>query len=92
VANSGGADSMLWFQLERGGDEMKCYQKMKQRQRARLSSMGRKHDTARWHGDVGRRRCSTGEGKGGDDASWALVNITGLKNEENIRRRFSWYK
>jgi hypothetical protein len=29
VANSGGADSMLWFQLERGGDETKCYQKMK---------------------------------------------------------------
>jgi hypothetical protein len=58
-----GADSMLEFRLERGDDEMKRYRKMKQRQRARLDSMERKHDTARWRDDVGRRRGSTGEGK-----------------------------
>jgi hypothetical protein len=30
--------------------------------------------------------------KGEDDSSWADTNLTGLKNEENIRGRFSWYK
>jgi hypothetical protein len=30
--------------------------------------------------------------KGGDDVSWADVNLTGLKNKENTRGRFSWYK
>jgi hypothetical protein len=32
VGDSGGADSMLQFLLERGGDRMKFYQKMNQRQ------------------------------------------------------------
>jgi hypothetical protein len=30
--------------------------------------------------------------KGGDDASWASANLTGPKNKENSRDRFSWYK
>jgi hypothetical protein len=30
--------------------------------------------------------------KGGDDDSWADANLTGSKNEENPRGRFSWYK
>jgi hypothetical protein len=42
---------------------MKRYRKMKWRQRARLSSIGRKRDTARRHVDVGWRG-GTGEGKG----------------------------
>jgi hypothetical protein len=59
----GGTDSMLRFQLERGGDGSKRYQKMKRRQRARLGSMGRKRDTTRWRDDVGQRRGGVGEGK-----------------------------
>jgi hypothetical protein len=69
VAGGGGADPLLQFWLERGGDEMKCCQKMKKRQRALLGSMGRKCDTARRHGDIGQRRGDTREGKGGDDTS-----------------------
>jgi hypothetical protein len=64
VADSGGADSLLRFQLERGGDGIKRSQKMKLSQRARLSSMERKRDTARWRGDVSRRRGGTREAKG----------------------------
>jgi hypothetical protein len=64
VAGGSGANSMLWFWLERGGDRTKHCRKMKQRQQARLVSMGRKRDTVRWCGDVGRRRGGTGKGKG----------------------------
>jgi hypothetical protein len=53
VARGGSADSMLQFRLERAGDGMKL---MKRRHRAHLGSTGRKRDTARWRGDVGRRR------------------------------------
>jgi hypothetical protein len=31
-------------------------------------------------------------GKGGDDVSWANVNLTGQKNKENSCCRFSSYK
>jgi hypothetical protein len=61
VAGDGGADSMLQFLL---GDRMKRCQKIKRRQRARLGLMGRNRDTVQRHGDVGRRRWGTGEGKG----------------------------
>jgi hypothetical protein len=64
VAHGGGAYSMLRFQLERRGDRVKYCQKMKQSQRARLASMGRKRDTARQRGDVKQKRRNTGEGKG----------------------------
>jgi hypothetical protein len=30
--------------------------------------------------------------KGGDDTSWADVNLSGQKNKENPRGRFSYYK
>jgi hypothetical protein len=53
VAYCGGANSMLWFQLNRGGDGMKCCWNMKQRQRVRLGSIRRKHDTVRRRGDIG---------------------------------------
>jgi hypothetical protein len=43
----GGADSMLQFRLERGGDRMKHYRKMKRRQRARLDSIERNRDMTR---------------------------------------------
>jgi hypothetical protein len=33
-----------------------------------------------------------GRGKGEDDASWTDANFIGLKNEENPRGRFSYYK
>jgi hypothetical protein len=33
-----------------------------------------------------------GRGKGGDDVSWADVNLTGQKNKENTHGRFSCYK
>jgi hypothetical protein len=43
---------------------MKRCQKMKQRRRARLSSMGRKRGTMQCHGDVNWRRRDTEEVKG----------------------------
>jgi hypothetical protein len=43
---------------------MKHCRKMNQMQRARLGYMGRKRDTVRRHGDDGRRRGGTEEGKG----------------------------
>jgi hypothetical protein len=52
VASSGGADSMLRFQLEKGGNRTKRCWKMKQRQRARLVSMRKKCDTTQRRGDV----------------------------------------
>jgi hypothetical protein len=64
IACNGCADSMLQFQLERGGDGKRRCWKMKRRQRARLGSMKRKCDTVRWRDDVGRRRGDTEEGKG----------------------------
>jgi hypothetical protein len=63
VACCGGADSMLQFQLEMGGDGMKHCQKMKRRQRARLGSMGRKRDTVWERDDISRRRGGIGKGK-----------------------------
>jgi hypothetical protein len=56
---------------------------------------------AQWEGSVthhsGVTMSTRGEmalrrGKRGDDASWADVNLTRLKNEENLRDRFNWYK
>jgi hypothetical protein len=49
VAGGGNADSMLWFWLERRGDEVNHCQKMKRRQQAYLGSMGRKRDTTCAH-------------------------------------------
>jgi hypothetical protein len=63
MVDDGGADLMFWFRLERGGDDMKYYRKIKQMQRACLDSIGSKRDTVRWHGDVGRRRGGTEEKK-----------------------------
>jgi hypothetical protein len=42
---------------------MKCYRKMKRRQRGRLGSIKRKCDTVRRRDDVGQRKCGTGEVK-----------------------------
>jgi hypothetical protein len=46
MAGDGDVNSMLQFQSERGGDGTKRYRKIKWRQRTRLGSMERKHDTA----------------------------------------------
>jgi hypothetical protein len=43
VIDDGGVNSMIQFHLKRGGDGMKRCRKMKQRWRAHLGSMGRKH-------------------------------------------------
>jgi hypothetical protein len=71
---------------------MKRCRKMKRRQRARLGSMERKHDTTRWCDDDSWRRGGTRREKGGDDASWADVNLTGPKNEEISHGQFNCYK
>jgi hypothetical protein len=63
VADADGVDSMLQFWLESGGDGMKHYRNMKQRQRAHLGSMERKRDTTRWCGDISQMRGGTREGK-----------------------------
>jgi hypothetical protein len=64
VASGSGADSMLQFWLERGGDGIKHCRKMKRRQQARIRLMGRKCDTVRRCDDIGWRRGDTREGKG----------------------------
>jgi hypothetical protein len=45
--------------------------------------MGRKRDTTRHEGMMmsARGEVAPRRGKGGDDVSWADVNLTGLKNE-----------
>jgi hypothetical protein len=63
VADSNGADSMIWFWFERDGDMIKRCRKIKRGQRARIGSMGMKRDMARRRGDIDRRRGGTGEGK-----------------------------
>jgi hypothetical protein len=55
---------MLRFRLERGGDGMKHWQKMKRRQQAHLDSMDRKRGMMRCRGDDDRMRGGTGEGRG----------------------------
>jgi hypothetical protein len=50
VAYDSGANSMLQFRLKRGGDGTNHCRKRKRSQRARLGSMGRKHDMARHRG------------------------------------------
>jgi hypothetical protein len=47
--------------------------------------MRRCDDVSRWRGD-------TGEGKEGDDASWADMNFTKPKKEENPHDLFSYFK
>jgi hypothetical protein len=64
VADGGGANSMLCFQLERGGNGTKHCQKMKRRQQAHLGSMGRKRDMVQQCGNIRWRRGGTKERKG----------------------------
>jgi hypothetical protein len=64
VTDDDSTNSMLQFQLERESDGMKHYQKVKQKQRARLGSIKRKHDTTQRRGNINRRSDSTGEAKG----------------------------
>jgi hypothetical protein len=75
VDGGGAADSILQFRLERGSDGMKYCRKMKQRQQAHLGSMGRKCDMTRWHGDIGRRRGDTEEGKREETTPDTLTRI-----------------
>jgi hypothetical protein len=84
MTDGGETDSMLRFRLERVGDRTKHCLVL-----------------APWEGSVTRRRgvatSAGGEvtlrrGKGGDDTSWAEVNVTGPKTEENPRGRVSCYK
>jgi hypothetical protein len=64
VTDDGGANSILRFQLEMGGDRTKHYRKMKRMHQAHLSSMGRKCDTTQRRSDVGRRRGDIEKEKG----------------------------
>jgi hypothetical protein len=64
VAYDGGADSMLQILLEKRGDGIKRYRKMKQSHQAHIGLMGKKRDTVWQRDDIDRRRCSTEEGKG----------------------------
>jgi hypothetical protein len=52
VAGGGGADSMLQFRLEWGGDGTKRCRNMKWSQRAHLDSMRKNCDMMRWRGDI----------------------------------------
>jgi hypothetical protein len=63
VVDDGGADVMLRFWLESGGDGMKHLRKMKRRQWAHIAFTRSKRDTVRWRDNVGRRRGSIEEGK-----------------------------
>jgi hypothetical protein len=65
----GGADLILWFRLERGGDIIKHYRKIKRRHRAHLDSIGRKRDTVRQVTTSAGGEVAPGRGKGEDDVS-----------------------
>jgi hypothetical protein len=54
--------------------------------------MGRKCDMLRREMTSVRGEAAPKRGKGGNDTSWAGVNFTGPKNNENSHGRFSWYK
>jgi hypothetical protein len=70
VAGSGGANSMLQFRLERGGDGMKRCRKTKRRQCAHLDSMESKRNTVRRHQPEERRH------QGGEREETTLVGMT----------------
>jgi hypothetical protein len=54
--------------------------------------MGRKYDTARCVVTSVRGEAVPGREKGGDDISWADVNLSRPKNEKKLRCRFSCNK
>jgi hypothetical protein len=83
VVGSGGADSILIFQLKRGGNGTKYCRKLNRRQRAHLSSIGKKHDRMM---TLARGEVPPGRGKGGDDTSQAKVNLTEPKNKKKFTR------
>jgi hypothetical protein len=56
VTGDDDVDSMFQFRLKRRDDETERCRKLQRRQRALLSSMGRKCDMARRHVDVDRMR------------------------------------
>jgi hypothetical protein len=60
VADGGDTNSMLWFQLERGGDMMNHCRKTKWMERAHLGSIRRKCDTA-WRRRLEERQHQRGE-------------------------------
>jgi hypothetical protein len=74
VDGGSGEDSMLWFQFEKGGDGTNHCQKMKQRQRAHLGSMGDVGVATSAEGEV-----ALGREKEGDYSSWADLNLTRVK-------------
>jgi hypothetical protein len=64
---------------------MKYCWKMKWSQRARLGSHGKEVTLVRGEATPERE-------KGGDIVNWADAILTGLKNKENSRNRFIYYK
>jgi hypothetical protein len=77
------ADSILWFWLERGVDGTKHCQKTKQRQRACLSSMGRKCDMARraW-----RRRLEERRHRGEEGEEMMLIGLMWILLDKKWRK------
>jgi hypothetical protein len=92
VVGGGGADTMLQFRLEMEGGGTKRCRKMKWRHRAHLASMGRKRERRDSVATSTGGEATPERGKRGDNASWADANLTGPKNKENSRGRFSCYK
>jgi hypothetical protein len=70
VGDGGGTNSMLCFQLERGGDMMNHCRKMKLMERDHLGSIRRKCDTA-W-----RRRLEERQHQRGEREETSLVALT----------------
>jgi hypothetical protein len=64
VADSGGVDSMLRFQLKMRDDGTKRCRKIKRRQCDHIGYIERKRDIALQNDEVGWRRCTTEEEKG----------------------------
>jgi hypothetical protein len=89
MADGGGANLMLRFRLEMGGNGIKHYRKTKRRPWAHFDSMERKCDTTQHCGDVDQRR-------GGAREETMPVGLTWIhtepKNEEYSRGQFSCYK
>jgi hypothetical protein len=92
VADSDDADSILWFQLKRGGDEINRCRKMKRLHQVVLAP--REGSVIRHDGlaTLAGGEAAPGRVKGGDDTSWADANLTGPKNKENPRGKFRCHK
>jgi hypothetical protein len=77
--------AVFQFWLERGGDGMKYCQKIKQRQRARLGSIGRKCDTAQQRGDMDREVAP-----GSEREETTPVVLTRILLSRKMKKKSTW--